>query len=113
MCIRDRLQGEFQFVNQLVDDRDGSGELGAPKGIVLYLLASKMLHDNFLVDVGLGHYDENLRIKNLDRDCVDLNVHWFTTSHVELILNTRLELMAFGSGGDPGAYAMLQGHYRL
>jgi hypothetical protein len=107
------LQGELQFVNQLVDARDGGAAVGAPKGLVGYLLASRMIGDSFLIDLGLGHYDENLRIKNLDRDCVDLNVHWFATSHFELILNSRYEMLAFGAGGDSGAYAMLQGHYRL
>jgi len=107
------LQAELQFVNQLVDARMGGGELGAPKGLVGYLMASRMIGDSIMVDLGLGHYDENLRIKNLDRDCADLNVHWFATSHFELLLNARYEMMAFGAGGDSGAYGMLQGHYRL
>ena len=63
---------------------------------------------------GLGHFDENLRIKNLDRDCVDLNLHYFVDSHLEMILNARFEMIAFGAGGNPnGAYALLQAHYRL
>jgi len=110
------VQAEIQYVNQLVDARMGGGdfgELGAPKGIVGYLMGSRNLGDSILVDIGLGHYDENVRIKNLDRDCVDLNVHWFATSHFELVLNSRYEMLAFGSGGDSGAFAMLQGHYRL
>lgn len=110
------FQAEIQYINQLVDARMGGGsfgELGAPKGIVGYLLTSRMIGDSILVDLGLGHYDENLRIKNLDRDCVDLNVHWFATSHFELVLNSRYEMLAFGAGGDSGAFAMLQGHYRL
>ena len=31
----------------------------------------------FLLDVGLGHFDSNIRIRDLDRDCVDVNLHWF------------------------------------
>jgi hypothetical protein len=103
-------------VNQLVDKVNrspGSQIGGAPKGIVGNLTASKMLGDFLLLDLGIGHYDSNYRVSNLDRDCVDLNVHWFTSSHLELILNGRYELIGFNKGADPGAYAMLQLHYRL
>ena len=62
---------------------------------------------------GFGHFDENIRIKNLDRDCVDLNVHFFATSHFEAILNARAEFIGLCKGGPTGAYAFLQGHYRL
>jgi hypothetical protein len=108
------FQAEVQFVNQLVNKTPTNPDGGAPKGIVSYLLISRMLGDAFLLDVGYGFYDQNLRIKNLDRDAFDLNIHWFTTSHIELVLNTRLELLGFDSaGGDPGAYALFQLHYRL
>jgi hypothetical protein len=110
------FQTEIQFVNQIVDKvnrSDDSRVGGAPKGLVGNLTVSKMLADFLLLDVGIGHYDSNWRIANLDRDCVDLNLHWFTTSHLELILNTRYELIGFNKGGDPGAYALLQLHYRL
>jgi hypothetical protein len=104
------LQGEFQFVNQLVDSPEGRG---APKGIVSYLLISRMLGEFLLADVGFGHYDPNIRIGENERTCVDLNLHYFTTSHLELVLNTRYESIGLGKGGDPGAYAILQLHYRL
>jgi len=110
------LQTEIQFVNQLVgkDNRSPDSKVGgAPKGLVGNLVASKMLGDFLLLDVGTGHYDSNFRIANLDRDCVDLNLHWFTTSHLELVLNGRYELIGFNKGADPGAYALLQLHYRL
>lgn len=110
------LQTEIQFINQLVGkvDRSADSEVGgAPKGFVGNIVASKMLGDNMLLDLGLGHFDSNFRISNLDRDCVDVNLHYFTSSHLELIFNGRYELMAFGSGGDPGAYGLLQVHYRL
>jgi hypothetical protein len=29
------------------------------------------------------------------------------------VLNSRYEMLAFGSGGESGSFAMLQGHYRL
>ncbi len=111
------FQTEIQFVNQLVNKTATNPAGGAPKSIVSYLLVSRMLGDAFLLDVGFGFYDENVRIKNLDRDCFDLNLHWFTTSHLELVLNTRYELIGYDGdgkrGGDAGAYAILQAHYRL
>jgi hypothetical protein len=111
------FQTEIQFMNQLVDKTPTNPIGGAPKAIISYLLISKMLGNAFLLDLGFGFYDENVRIKNLDRDCVDLNLHWFTTSHLELILNTRYELIGYDGdgkrGSDPGAYALLQLHYRL
>ena len=110
------LQTELQFVNQLVDkvNRSPASQIGgAPKGIVGNLVASKMLGDFLLLDIGIGHFDSNYRISNLDRDAFDLNLHWFATSHLELVLNGRYELIGFGNGGTPGAYGMLQLHYRL
>jgi hypothetical protein len=102
------VQGELQFVNQQM--KVGGG---APNQIVGYVMGSVFLPASVSVDLGLGHYDENLRIKNLDRDCVDVNVHWFVTSHFEAVLNSRVEMIGLGSGGPTGAYAFLQGHYRL
>jgi hypothetical protein len=104
------LQGEFQFVNQRINGPSGGG---APIQLVGYAMASKFFSKAMLLDLGFGHYDENIRIKNLDRDCLDLNLHWFTTSHFEAILNARVEFIAFGAGGPTGAYAFLQAHYRL
>jgi hypothetical protein len=101
------FQGELQFVNQRVNGG------GAPNQLIGYALGSIFLTQPVLLDVGFGYYNENIRIKNLDRDCVDLNLHWFTTTHIELVLNTRVEFIGFGSGGPTGAYAFLQGHYRL
>lgn len=110
------LSTEIQFVNQLVGKASYSDDAkigGAPKGLVGNLIASKMLGSFLLLDLGIGHFDSNLRIKNLDRDCVDLNFHWFATSHLEVVLNARYELIGFGAGGEPGMYTLLQAHYRL
>lgn len=102
------LQGELQYVVQTIEP------VGAPNQIVGYLMASRMLTPEVMLDVGIGHYDSNIRVGRLDRDCLDVNVHWFTTSHVELVLNSRLELIGWNQGGnEPGAYAVLQAHYRL
>jgi hypothetical protein len=109
------LQGELQLVNTVVNNDRNDNGTGAPVQIVGNVVLSKPLgkNDQFLIDVGIGHFDSNIRIKDLDRDCVDLNVHWFVDSHLELILNSRFEMIAFGNGGDNGAYAMLQVHFRL
>jgi len=107
------FQTEIQFVNQLVDKTPTNPVGGAPKGFVGMLMVSRMLGDFLLLDVGLGHYDSNFRIANLDRDCVDLNLHYFMTSHLELVLNARYEMIGFGKGGEDGAYALAQLHYRL
>ena len=104
------VQGELQFINQLVDSPEGRG---APKMVVGYLMLSRMLGEFMMADLGVGHYDPNIRIGENERTGVDLNLHYFTTSHVELVLNTRYESIGLGKGGDPGAYAIMQLPYRL
>lgn len=101
------LQAELQVMNQRID----AG--GAPIQLIGNVVLSHYLGTGLLLDVGLGHFDSNTRIKDLDRDCVDVNLHWFADSHLELVFNGRYETLAFGNGGDPGAYALLQAHYRL
>ena len=101
------LQLEGQFMNQLIDPR------GAPKQIIAYLLASRPVGKAVLVDLGLGLFDENIQITALHRECVDLNVHWFATSHVEAIVTARFETLAFGAAGPNAGYALVQAHYRL
>ncbi len=107
------LQLEAQFVNQLIDETPTNPDGGAPLQLVGNLVASKMLGEFLLLDVGIGHFDSNFRTRDLERNCVDLSLHYFMTSHVELVLNARYELMAFGNGGDANAYALGQLHYRL
>jgi len=102
-----QLQLEGQFMNQLIEPR------GAPKQIIAYLLASRPVGKALLLDLGLGLFDENIQITGLHRECVDLNVHWFATSHVEAIVTGRFETLAFGGGGPSAGYALVQAHYRL
>lgn len=101
------LQAEAQIVNQRVDGG------GAPVQLIGNLVATRWLGKGFMLDLGLGHFDSNVRIKDLDRDAIDLNLHWFANSHLELLLTSRYELLAFSNGGDSGAYALIQAHYRL
>jgi hypothetical protein len=101
------LQFEGQFMNQLIDPR------GAPKQIVAYLMASRSFDPAFLLDVGLGYFNENVQITQLHREALDVNFHWFATSHVEAIFTGRFETLAFGSAGPNAGYALAQLHYRL
>jgi hypothetical protein len=100
------LQGELQFVNPHVSDY-------GYKQIVGYGMATKFLPAGIMVDLGIGHFDENIDLHGLDRDCVDLNIHWFATSHIELAIDNRFELIGKGGGGPTGAYSLLNAHYRL
>ncbi|HEY5951345.1 MAG TPA: hypothetical protein VIV40_37890, partial [Kofleriaceae bacterium] len=100
------LQAELQVINPHV------GAYGYT-GLASNLVATYFAPKGIMIDAAWEHYDENLRIADLDRDRFDLNIHWFTTSHIELMLVDRLEFMQWGKGGPTGAVAMLQAHYRL
>jgi hypothetical protein len=105
------LMGEVQVVNQHI------GPYGLTQ-IVSQVMGTWFIRHDVMLDLGWGHYDENLRIKGLDRDAIDMNLHWFTTSHFEAVLNTRVELIGQASSdpntsGPTGAYVLLMGHYRL
>jgi len=101
------LMLEAQYLYQSIDPR------GAPNQAVGYLMASKFLGGSYMLDVGLGYFNENIRITELDREAIDVNLHWFVDSHLETILTGRFEMLAFGGGGPESGYALLQLHYRL
>jgi len=101
------IQTEVQVARHIVNG------VSATNQIVGYALGTWMATDSVMVDVGAGYFNEDAHVKDLYRDAFDVNVHWFVESHTELVLNTRLETLAFGSGGPTGAYALLQAHYRL
>lgn len=103
------VQAELQFVHQ------GVTGPGAPNQIVGYVMGSRPFGNAFLLDVGLGHFDEDIAIRGLDRDAVDVNFHWFATSHVELIVQTRVEGIGVlqSTGGPTSGWALLHAHYRL
>lgn len=67
----------------------------------------------FMVDLGVNVYHEDLSFVLLDQEAFDLNVHWFMTSHVELLLTNRFQALAFGADGQSSGYSLLQIHYRL
>ena len=101
------LQAEVQGIHQRVD----AG--GTENQFVAYALASRFVGAAFLIDYGLGYFNENVAVPHLDRESIDLNIHWFTTSHLELILTNRIQLLDLGSGGASSGYSLLQVHYRL
>jgi hypothetical protein len=106
------VQGEGQIVNQHI------GSFGLNQ-LMAQIMVTKFLPAGLMADFGIGHFDENLRINGLDRDAIDLNIHYFWDSHFEITLVTRLELINQGRttgtdiGGPTGGYALLQLHYRL
>jgi hypothetical protein len=100
------IQGELQLVNPHVDDYGYTQIVG-------YVMGTWFGPAGAMVDLGYGHYDENTGLHGLDRDCLDLNIHWFATSHIEAVLNNRIELIGKGDGGPTGAYSLLMAHYRL
>ena len=102
------IQAEAQVIHRVITA--GAGDTA--NQIAAYALAAKPLGGGLQLDVGLGHFTQDTRVKGLIRDCVDLNVHFFQTSHIEWLLTTRLELLDAGSG-PTGAYALAQLHYRL
>ncbi len=107
------LQAELQYANQIIDKSPLNAAGGAPLKLIAYLMGSISPTDSVMLDIGLGHYDSNFRIKNLDRDCVDVNLHLFLDSHLELLWTNRYETIAFGKGGPASGYSLLQFHYRL
>lgn len=100
------LQGEVQAVVPRVGDYYYTQLVG-------YLMGSYFATDAVMIDVGLGHYDANLAVHALDRNALDVNVHWFLTSHLEAMLVNRVEVIGKGDGGASSGFSFVQLHYRL
>jgi hypothetical protein len=103
---------QFQAEGEVIrkDITAGDGDIAIQ--LAGYLMASKPLSKGFMLDIGVGHFTQDTRVKGLYRDAIDANLHWFMTSHVEWLLTTRVELLD-GAGGPNGGYALAQLHYRL
>ena len=103
-----QFQAEAQVIRKeiTVGDGDKATQLAG------YLMASRPFANGLMLDVGIGHFTQDTRVQGLYRDAVDVNLHWFMTSHVEWLLTTRVELLDGGSGIN-GGYALAQIHYRL
>jgi hypothetical protein len=96
---------------QVIDQRLVAG--GPRTQLVSYLFGSWFVRDGWMVDVGVGQYNEDTHVKNVDIECIDTDVHWFASSHWELLETNRIQTIALGSGGSTSGYALMQFHYRL
>jgi hypothetical protein len=101
------LSAEVQAVHQALDAGPARNQ------IVGNVMASWFVHHGYLLDVIVGHFDEDVKVPDVDRDALEVNLHWFAHSHLEMILMTRVQTIGLGGGGDTSGYAMLQAHYRL
>ena len=107
------LQGEGQIVDLLVPHGNTDGTTTYTYQLVGYLRGSWFPSDQFMVDGGLGYYNEDLRLHGPYRNAFDLAVHWFTSSHFESVLVARKELIGLSEKDATGSYVLLMGHYRL
>lgn len=96
------VQGEGQLVRQTI------GTTGQTQ-LLTQVMVTKFLPANLMADLAYGHYDANLRVTGIDRDAVDLNLHYFLDAHTEILVMGRVEIL----GGPTGGYALAQLHYRL
>ena len=94
--IHEKFVGVSSHVNQLAG----------------YVLGSHPLGGGLLLDVGLGHFTQDTNVKGSYRECLDANLHWFQTSHIEWLITARVEVLDLGSS-PYGGYALAQLHYRL
>jgi hypothetical protein len=80
--------------------------------VAAYVLGSHPLGGGWLLDLGAGHFTEDTNVKGSYRECLDANLHWFQTAHLEWLLTARFELLDLGASSS-GGYALAQIHYRL
>jgi hypothetical protein len=107
------LSGEGQLVDLIIPNGNTDGSTTYTYQLVGYLRGSWFASDQFMVDGGLGYYNEDVRISGPYRNAFDLDVHWFTSSHFETVLLARKELIGLSEKDATGSYVLLMGHYRL
>jgi hypothetical protein len=101
------VEGEVQLVHQRI-----FGGSGTDDQLVATVVGSYFMGP-LLFDLGVNVFHENLHFILLDQEALDLNVHWFATSHVELLLTNRVQSLALAANGPGSGYTLLQVHYRL
>jgi hypothetical protein len=84
-----QFQAEGEIIRQ--DITAGDGDIAIQ--LAGYLMASKPLDHGLMLDIGVGHFTQDTRVKGLYRDAIDANLHWFQTAHIEWLLTTRIELL--------------------
>jgi hypothetical protein len=101
------FEGELQAIHQTLP-------AGANRDqIVSYLMGTWFFKNAWMLDVGVGQFNQDLAVQHLDWESIDANVHWFPTSHLELLITNRIQTFALGAGGVTSGYSILQVHYRL
>jgi hypothetical protein len=100
------IEAELELVHQKID-------LGGVENQFVGTLVTSYFHGPFMIDLGVNVFHQDLSYILLDQEAFDLNVHWFATSHLELLLTNRFQTLAFGADGKPSGYSLLQVHYRL
>jgi hypothetical protein len=102
------LEAEGQVIRQ-------SFNAGGPSRtqVVSQLLGTWFFHDGFMLDIGLSQFDQDVSIANNDLEAFDGNLHWFATSHWELLFQNRVQTIQLGSGGRTSGYSLVQLHYRI
>jgi len=103
------LQAEAQLIRQDFELARGPTRVQ----VVAELAATWFVHKAWQLDVAVGHYDQDVAIADVDRDALDLHLHWMMTSHIELLLTNRVALIGLGQGGAGSGYSLVQFHYRL
>ena len=96
------VEAELEYVRQTVHPGAFKVDQIVGTAVVSYFTGP------FLIDLGLNVFHSNLDYLILDQEAADLNVHWFATSHLELLLTNRLQSLAFGADGGPSGYSLLQ-----
>ena len=98
------LLGELDVVRQIFDDLDADRtQLAAHVG------ATWMFKRGWMLSGVVEAYLEDVAIEGTDRKAVSLELQWFPTAHVELLLLGRSQVI----GGDAANLLMLQVHYYL
>ena len=100
------IEAELELVHQKID-------IGGKDNQFVGTLVGSYFAGPVMIDLGLENYHSNLSFILNDQEAVDLNVHYFMTSHFELLLTNRLQMLAFGADGRTSGYTLLQAHYRL
>jgi hypothetical protein len=100
------VAGEVEFVHEKV-------KLGGIENQLVATAVASYFVGPLMVDLGLNVYHEDLDFRLLEQQALDLNIHWFMTSHVELLLTNRFQTLNFTADGQSSGYSLLQVHYRL
>lgn len=105
------VQGELELIHDKIHHDGGHANQLVATVVGSYFIGPVM------ADLGINIFHEDLSTPLLDLEAFDLNIHWFGTSHIELILANRFQTYAFGANATEGMpavfYSLLMAHYRL